>query len=440
MDDSDALPDLLRRIAAGSRRSNDSLAAALAAVTLEGDGVARAAEFVTRMVTKEPHTFMQARLGASHWRSRLNKPSVPSRVMRMVASRMNLVNRKVFALYEADFGATRATLHHLDTLAQHDAHMVPYFEVLVQNAVLSIFGTAVGSLDRLAEEWLPKLLDEHARLRGWVDEIVARGDRLKHYGGDTNTILGVYDWIRDDPTLGFDRVPRDADERFDLGAGFGTPYVESLFGMSFVALDLTAPAEARRLGLAIAEQRGRRAARVALDGDAREAYLRRLDGQAWRHYDVFEEPLPATGKRVLVVSFGFLSSTVVSLSPHKRQLPARLRPLETTYTAIRRVIDLAAEGRDVSLLTVQRATARAYMNRALFVRFADRALVDWGVAAEPHQGVLVRGVVPIARERGDRERGGRERSGRDGRGRGGARDGGSAATTTTENREPEEGE
>lgn len=430
VDDSDALPDLLRRIAAGSRRSNESLAAALAKVKLEGDGIERATELVTRMVTKEPHTFMQARIGASHWRSRLNKPTVPCRVMRMIASRMNLVNRKVFALYEADYGTTRATLHHLDTLAQHDAHMVPYFEVLVQNAVLSLFGTAVGSLERLADEWLGKLLDEHGRLRAWVDEIVARGDRLKHYGGDTNTILGIYDWIRDDETLGFDRVPRDADERFDLGAGFGTPYVEALFGQSFVALDLTSPAEARRLGLAIAEQRGRRAARVALDPEAREAYLRRLDGQAWRHYDVFNESLPATGPRVLVTSFGFLSSTVVSLSPHKRQLPARLRPLETTYTAIRRIVELAATGRDVSLLTVQRATARAYMNRALFVRFTNNTLADWGVAAEPHQGVLVRGVVPIGRDRGPRrgDGGGRGRADR------------SAAATTTEQREHDETE
>jgi hypothetical protein len=402
MDDADLVPDLLRRIAAGSKRSNASLAAALAGLVLEGDGVDKAAELLTRIVTKEPHTFMQARIGASHWRSRLGKPGVPTRVMRMVASRMNVVNRKVFELYEADFGTTRATMHHLDTLAQHDAHMVPYFEVLVQNAVLGLFDASVGSLERLAEEWLPKLLDEQGKLRAWVDEIVARGDRLKHYGGDTNTILGIYDWIREDPELGFDRIPHQLDERFDLGAGFGTPYVEQLFRAPFVALDLTEPSAARRLGLSIAEQRGRRAARLALDRASREAYLAKLDAQAFRRYDVFGEPLPATGQRVLVTSFGFLSSTVVSLSPHRRQLPARLRPLETTYTAIRRVVELAATGRDVSLLTVQRATARAYMNRGVFVRFADRALVDWGVSAEPHQGVLVRGVVPIGRARGGR--------------------------------------
>lgn len=398
-DPEDPLVVFLRRLQAGSRKTNAELVAALGAVQVDGAGVDAATRLVCRILTKEPYSYLQACLGASHWRRRIEDPKAPNRVMRMTASRMNRINRRVFELYEANFGKTRATMHRLDALARSNAHMVPYLEVLLQNAAAAIFGVAEAAPKELAEVWVPQLFDEQGRLRAWIDEVVARGDALKHYGGDTNTIIGIYDWIRDDPELGFARIPRDVGDRLDLGAGFGTPYVEDLFGGRFMALDLQPPGDARRLGLTIALQRGHRDDRRALTADEQEAYYQRLDAQPWTRYDIFAGPLPSTTDRVLVVSFGFLSSTVVSLSPLQQAIPPRLRAFHTTYHAVRRVIELVAAGKDVSLFTLQRATSRAYMNRAVFLRFVGHRLVDHGLAAEPHQGRYARGVVPLRRIR-----------------------------------------
>lgn len=390
----------LERLGSGSRRSNEALIQALADVHVsDEETLDRAVRIVARLVTKEPLTFMRACLGASHWQARVSDPDIPTRVMRLAGSRMNAVNRKLFELYERDAGSTRRTLHRLDELAEHPEHAVPYLEVLMQNAVAAVFGVAEASQERIANEWLPRLLDDDAALLGWIERVVATGGAIKLYAGSTNTILGIYDWIKDEPGLGFSRIPIEAEARFDLGAGFGTPYLEDLFGTSFVALDVHPPAQARSLGLALAVQRGRRSQRRALEAAEHEAYYQRLDRQPWRRYDVFEGPLPADAASYLVVSFGFLSSTVTSLSPHQPVLPPKLRPLQTTVTALRRVLELAALGKDVALFTLHRATARAYMNRAIFLRFRDHRLVDHGLAAEPFQGKFARGVLPMRRSR-----------------------------------------
>ena len=78
-------------------------------------------------------------------------------------------------------------------------------------------------------------------------------------------------------------------------------------------------------------------------------------------------------------------------------VPRRLAPMHTTYTAVRRIVDLAALGGEVGLLAVHRATAKAYMNRAIRLRFVAGRLVDHGVVAEPFQGRYTRGVVPLSR-------------------------------------------
>lgn len=394
----DAVAAFLTRAARGTRRTNAELVAQLASLSVTDDATRDlAARLVTRLLTKAPLTYMQARLGASHWQARIDDRAQPSRFSRLVVSRMNRVNRRAFERYEADDGSTRATMHRLDELAEHPEHMVPYFEVLVQNATAAIFGEHEADQARLADEFLPRLLGADALLLRWIEDVLARGGPLKHVGGDTNTIVGVYDWIRDDPELGFARVPTDCDDRFDLGAGFGTPYLESLFGVPLLALDLHAPSDARGLGLSFAVRTGGHGQRRAMNAVERDAYLERLDRQPWRRYDVFEEPLPARSDRVLVVSFGFLSSTVSSLSPLGQQLAPKLRPLLTTYTCVRRILDCAGPGKDVSLFTVQRATAKAYMNRAVFLRLVDGRLCDHGLAAEPHQGRYVRGVIPAGR-------------------------------------------
>jgi hypothetical protein len=391
----------LERLAVGSRRSNEELLATLGEHAVTDDAaVDRATKIVARLVTKQPLTYMRACLGASHLQAHVTDPALPSRVTRLVASRANAVNRRVFELYERDFGSTRRSLHRLDELAEHPEHMVPYFEVLVQNAVSAIFGVAEAHQQRLAAPWVERLLGDDAALLGWIEAVVARGDALKLYGGDTNTLLGIYDWIRDDPTLGFSRIPIDAESRFDLGAGFGTPYLEDVFGTSFVALDLRAPGEARKLGLALAVQAGPRSQRRALDAAEHEAYYQRLDRQPWRRFDVFADAFPTDAASYLVVSFGFLSSTVTSLSPAQPpNVPPRLRPLQTTFTALRRVIELVGHGKDVSLFTFHRATSRAYMNRAIFLRFVGGRLSDHGIAAEPFQGRYARGVLPVRRAR-----------------------------------------
>ncbi|MBX7084607.1 MAG: hypothetical protein K1X88_35705 [Nannocystaceae bacterium] len=400
----DPVHAFLSRLDRGTRRTNDELLAQLREVQLGTDehALEHGTRLVTRLLTKAPLTYMRACLGASHWQSRIADKRVPTKFMRAVASRMNRVNRRAFELYEADYGTARKAMHRLDELAQQPEHAVPYFEVLVQNAAVAVLGdTEIDpgrDLARLADDVLPRLLDERGGLLAWIDQVVAGGESLKHYGGDTNTVVGLYDWIREDPDLGFGRFPTDAACRLDLGAGFGTPYLESLFGVSMLALDLKPPSEARRMGLVFAVKHGNRGERRRMNPVEQEAYLDRLERQAFRRYDVFAEPLPTDdAASIFVVSFGFLSSTVSSLSPLGSSVPPKLRPLLTTYTGVRRILGAAGPGKDLALLTVHRATSRAYMNRAVFLRFRDGRLSDHGIVSEPFQGRYTRGVVPARR-------------------------------------------
>ena len=173
----DPLVAVLRRLAAGSRRTNAELIAALGALQVDEAECDHATRIVCRLLTKEPHTFMQACLGASHWRARLEDPDVPTRVMRMAASRINRVNQRVFELYEADVGTTRETMHHLDAVAQHNEHMVPYLEVLLQNAAAAIFGVFEAAPERLAH------IDDEDRepLGPLFDLVLGRGTRQEQH-------------------------------------------------------------------------------------------------------------------------------------------------------------------------------------------------------------------------------------------------------------------
>lgn len=392
------LRKLLRKLHRGPKQSNAELVAELAALHIEDDATTEAAaRTVAGLLSRTAYGFMQAKLGPSRFRDRLHDRRYPRRTMRLIASRLNAVNRKVVTLYEEDFGTTRATLHRLNEICEDPRHTVPYFEVLVQTAAQHYLPTKTWDLLALSNEALPLLLDGRGKLLEFAEDIVARGESLKAYGGDTNTILGAYDWLRKDPEFSFARIPTDADANYDLGGGFATPDVSDLFGVPFVSHDLTPPTRARELDIGVCRRTtvNGKVRRRNVSPEEREAHFRRLDAQPWRSFDVFADAFDPSHRKYLITSFGFASSSVTSLSPAQSEIPIKFRASNTTYCAMRVVLELVGLGRDVSLLTIHRSTRRAFMNRVVFLRFADHRLRDHQFVTEPFQGKYSRGVVPL---------------------------------------------
>jgi len=397
---------LLESLHEGPKETNAELIGAIGDIDVRGFEAEEAAgRAVCRLLSRTAYGYMRAQLGPSHFLDRIKDARHPTRTMRLLASRLNAVNRRVVMLYEEDFGTTRETLHRLGELSAKAKHVVPYFEVFVRAAAESELGGEAWDGTTLAESIVPRLFGQDALLLRFAEGIVERGESLKTYGGETNTILGVYAWLADPAVFDLSRIPRDAEANLDLGGGFATPEVTDLFGVPFTSLDVCPPTRARELDIAFARKgtRGGSEGRVRVGPEEREAFLQRLDAQPWRPFDVFSDGFDPALRKVVITSFGFLSSSVVSLSSSQSKLPARLRASNNTYCAVRSVTELVGRGADVSLLTVQRSTNRALMNRAVFLRFRDHRLVDHQLVTEPFQGKYGRGVVPMPRGRSLRD-------------------------------------
>lgn len=388
---------ILREMHEGTSRSNAEVLEQLGGLRVgDHDATWKAAHLMGLLLTREPYTFMEAQIGPSHLGNRVRRGEHPTRVLRAMASRGNRINRIVFDLYEQDFGRTRETLHRLDELSCDPRHHVPYFEILLQNAIANVLPEARLHGEGVARKTIERMVDDEGRLLAWVEDIVGRGLALKNVGGETHTILGVYDkFFR---LMDLSVVPRDCDVNYDVGGGFAGPDLERMFGIPFVSLDVTPPSAAREFGVVLKRVRPHgngRTERVALAAEDREEYLQRLDAQAYIDFDVFRDDFDPSYGRYLITSFGFLSSTVASLSKHQPALPRALRKTATTFLGMWRVAKLVAQGKDVSLLTIARPTARPRMNRAVFLRFCEHELVTHRILDEPHQGTFMRGVVPM---------------------------------------------
>jgi hypothetical protein len=265
----------------------------------------------------------------------------------------------------------------LETLLNGEKQAPPYLRLVMLNILKQAIGLSheelhcltAGPFDDMAP-WVNRMLRDEA-----VFDWLGRKKRpIRFYGGMTNTVLGLYDELLDDPDVGAGFFNRAADARIDLGGGFSTSELERLLGCSFVSADLLTP----RLrdyddDLVILERRS--GSTAVIGEERRKLFLGAQDRIRHIPFDVFKDRLPRDAESYAVVSAGFMTSTLGPFNGESKDVKsARLGTISTSVHAAYRVVELAATGRDVDLFAIQRATSRAYKYKTCLLQWRQGRL------------------------------------------------------------------
>lgn len=376
---------VLEDLRAGSIRTNDTIIDELIRTEVADEaGIIHATRLACELMTKIAHVHFVSILGRSRWREDLFAKDFSNNLM----CRLSTPNEFfVFELYEEDFGSTRETVLFLDSLK--DPHAVPYLDVFLRNAAKNIFKTDQVVPSR---EQIQKMFGPGKTLKSWCETQIAQGQGLKHFGGQTNTRLGLYAQL-------FRQLPElkecfidEAEANIDLGGGFATPEISKILGRSFTSFDLESPQKAFDWELQFQ-------ADETVPPD--DGYLERLHLQPFRRFDVFTDDFPSEFQSYNICSFGFLNSTVTSLSPNQPELPRNLRKFSTMFHGVYRIMRLVSRGKEIALLTFGRPDSN-YMNRALAFRFSagrvlDVKIPDHFLAYQPFMSHPVYGTHKLTR-------------------------------------------
>lgn len=200
---------------------------------------------------------------------------------------------------------------------------------------------------------------------------------IRFYAGETNTVLGAYDSIFANRDIGIHLFNRDAKSRFDLGGGFNTSEIERLLGCRFVSADIRSPCLREYdndLIIRIAAEKGPRF--TVADDKTRSDFLDRQDQVEWLPFNVFTDSFPESSSYAFV-STGFLTSTVRPSEDVLASLgQTGLGTLSTSIHALIRVLEKVAQGKDVDLLTIQRASGRIYKYKTVFLQWRHGKLTQ----------------------------------------------------------------
>ena len=265
----------------------------------------------------------------------------------------------------------------LEYLLMGEKHSPPYLRLVLLNILKQAIGLSHDELHRLTrgdfEElapWANRMLADEA-----VFDWLGRKKRpIRFYGGMTNTVLGLYDPHVADPGVGTDVFNRAADLRIDLGGGFSTSEHERLLGCSFVSADQLTPRLQDYDADLIVLERANGATAVAGE-ETRKRFLDAQSGIEHLPFDVFKDSFPARAQSYAIVSTGFMTSTLGAFKGESREIKgARLGTISTSVHAVLRVVELVAAGKSVDLLTIQRATSRAYKYKTCLLQWREGRL------------------------------------------------------------------
>lgn len=265
-------------------------------------------------------------------------------------------------LYNTGYGKSRAIL---ERVLCGEKWAPPYLYLAVLNMLHQSVGLSHDALHRVTaapfEElapWINRLFCDDA-VFDWFER---KRRPLRFYGGVTNTVIGLYDEQFADPNVGTEHLARGAERAFDLGGGFNTSEIERLVGRPFVSADLITPRLSDYDGELILIDRRfpHRPAPVATEAVRRE-FLAQQARVAHLPFDVFSSQFPTDAESYVIVSTGFMTSTLRARPSAAREAGrARLGTTATSVYAILRVMELVARGKSVDLFTIQRATSRLY--------------------------------------------------------------------------------
>lgn len=352
----------LKMLAQGTLATNRQLIQTLQKTELSCDpaDIYKMTTSLCELVTKQSYIFNVNIFGPSYWREDLLKKPYSNGLMIRVLRARDAINHHVFMLYEDDFGSTRETILYLDS--QKPPDNVPYLSVIIRNALRHIFDYQKKEDDL---NLITQLFDQDQKLIRWCEEIKSQGHSLKHFAGQTNTRMGFYHHIVLQTPEVLEQLIPQAEFNIDLGGGFATPEISRLLGQSFTSYDLVSPKKSMEWN-------------IHFDKDSKSdqftmeesEYYKALEIQPFHEFDVFKNSFPSDKQTYNIVSFGFLNSTVRSLSEEQPETERTLKQISTTFFAVLRVVELAAQGKDVCLLTFGRPHL-PYMNRLIVVRFKN---------------------------------------------------------------------
>ena len=314
---------------------------------------------ICRLITKQPMTYTTHNLGSGAITRFLKTSGVGHRGVLNSLAGNDAVSRYAIELYEADYQHTRKTLNAIH-LYPSDAR-VPHLDILIASYLAN---NKQDPADLNSGTWrslVARVLGS-GELLDWCESIIKNGAyALKHYAGQTNTIFGFYatDFIW---RLGVD----DAQHYVDLGGGFGTPDIDAMTGREFTSYDIVPPTLAETIKLPFKSVTGFK----WLPKHAQKNAYKRLTFVPHRHFDVFRDEYKH-GESHCIVSTGFLSSTVGSLSPFARRDAGSVTMAETCRFATLGIAKLVMSGAAVQLISVGRPQWRHYRYRTLHMKFSD---------------------------------------------------------------------
>jgi hypothetical protein len=313
-----------------------------------------------QLITKEQLIVNSYKLGPSHIRKYLysiKDTDLPAKTSMHIMMQFYMFNSKIRQIvhcYENDIGYTRDILHYINE--QKDEDKVPYIWLLFQSLYKKMYDEP-----RWTAKNLLRLVNDETTI-DHIKELQESDVGLKTYSGETNTNCTTYDHLRyPDKHFSVDKKSiKKAQYRADLGGGLATPYISMLLGADYITHDLNDPKlRAHDPLIHIVPP-----ANMRLD-----EYRELLAVQPFKEFNVYDpEGYPKQYDTYSIVSFGFLTSTVKTVSPLDNE---EHNYVSTTYHGVKQIMDLVAMGKEVHCLFYGRPTVRVYENTVIQLKFKD---------------------------------------------------------------------
>ena len=270
--------------------------------------------------------------------------------------------------------------HELLRLFLTDADRPPYLVILFFNLFHQVLGISHTDLYKLSigsfSAFAPLYKELMTTNRVW-DWAANKKQSYHFYGGQTNTVMGEYDAIFKNSATGMAHFNREAAARFDIGGGFNTCEIERLIGCPFTSADIRSPYLRDYDSDLILRTKNLFGKGPCIADDAkRNEFLERQNRIAWLPFDVFNDSFPDAPSYAFT-STGFMTSTVRASSVEAKTAykSEGVNTLSTSFHGLARVMEKVAQGKDVDLFTLQRASGRVYKYKTVFLQWRAGKLV-----------------------------------------------------------------
>lgn len=289
-------------------------------------------------------------------------------------------------LYNEGFGCSEELF---EQLVKDENDTVPSLSVFL----LVLIGLHRGGWQRanaatMAQDdnlWVP-LVKEFLSDPRTPSEVANLPMPLRFYGCGTNTVLGLYDR---DLSIFTQYLNRDAQVCVDLGGGYATADLRRATGLPLICLDVQSPdpylVDHDRLLLRKCSG-SELQKKLLLSPTEREQYMSLQAQTSWRPWNVLDQTslIASLGDfpEYLFLSTGFMTSNVLPVSTNG-QVQRQSSQAKLSKSACRKVMELVALGKDVTLLTIERAHLVRRLYRSALLRWKSRELMQLRVVKDP---------------------------------------------------------